>query len=61
MKDDREHIAILGGGVGGCVAAYWLSSTEELRKKYRVTLYQTGWRLGESVLRPAKVAVAPEA
>ena len=46
MKDDREHIAILGGGVGGCVAAYWLSSTEELRKKYRVTLYQTGWRLG---------------
>jgi len=23
--------------------------------------FQTGWRLGESVLRPAKVAVAPEA
>jgi uncharacterized protein with NAD-binding domain and iron-sulfur cluster len=46
MKDDREHIVILGGGVGGCVAAYWLSATEELRKKYRVTLYQTGWRLG---------------
>lgn len=46
MKDDREHIAILGGGVGGCVAAYWLSATDELRKKYRITLYQTGWRLG---------------
>lgn len=46
MKDDREHIVILGGGVGGCVAAYWLSATEELRKKYRITLYQTGWRLG---------------
>jgi len=23
--------------------------------------FQTGWRLGESVLRPAKVAVAPGA
>jgi uncharacterized protein with NAD-binding domain and iron-sulfur cluster len=46
MEDPREHIVILGGGVGACVAAYWLSSTEELRKKYRVTVYQTGWRLG---------------
>jgi molecular chaperone GrpE (heat shock protein) len=23
--------------------------------------FQTGWKIGESVLRPAKVAVAPEA
>jgi uncharacterized protein with NAD-binding domain and iron-sulfur cluster len=46
MEDKREHVVILGGGVGGCVAAYWLTATEELRKKYRVTLYQMGWRLG---------------
>jgi len=44
--DGREHVAILGGGVGGCVAAYWLTSTPELRRRYRVTLYQMGWRLG---------------
>ena len=46
MSDPREHVVILGGGVGGCIAAYWLSATPELRAKYRVTLYQTGWRLG---------------
>ena len=46
MSDPREHVVILGGGVGGCIAAYWLSATPELREKYRVTLYQTGWRLG---------------
>ncbi|HEY1122718.1 MAG TPA: NAD(P)-binding protein [Haloferula sp.] len=46
MTDSREHIVILGGGVGGCAAAYWLTATPELRAKYRVTLYQTGWRLG---------------
>jgi len=46
MTDTREHVVILGGGVAGCVAAYWLSATDELRRKYRVTLYQTGWRLG---------------
>ncbi len=46
MSDLREHVVILGGGVGGCVAAYWLSATPEMRAKYRVTLYQAGWRLG---------------
>lgn len=46
MRDPREHVVILGGGVGGCIAAYWLSATPEMRAKYRVTLYQTGWRLG---------------
>ena len=46
MVDPREHIVILGGGVAGCAAAYWLTDTAELRSKYRVTLYQNGWRLG---------------
>ena len=40
-----EKIAILGGGVGGCTAALWL--TDPIHKgKYEVTLYQLGWRLG---------------
>jgi len=42
----RKKVIILGGGVSGCSAAYWLTSTPELREKYEVTLYQMGWRLG---------------
>src|SRR5580704_13548434 len=42
----REKVAILGGGVGGMVTAFWLTSTPELRDCYDVTLYQMGWRLG---------------
>lgn len=33
MKDPREYVVILGGGVGGCVGAYWLTATPELRAK----------------------------
>jgi uncharacterized protein with NAD-binding domain and iron-sulfur cluster len=40
-----EKIAILGGGVGGCVTAFWLTQPE-LAGKYDVTIYQQGWRLG---------------
>ena len=42
----KRKIAILGGGVAGTVAAYWLTRTAELRARYDVTLYQLGWRLG---------------
>jgi len=42
----RRRIAILGGGVGGVVTAFALSSTEELRDRFEITLYQRGWRLG---------------
>lgn len=43
---DKERVAILGGGPSGLTTAYWLSSTDELRAKYDVTVYQMGWRLG---------------
>ena len=43
---DREKVAVLGGGVGGMVTAFWLTSTPELRDRYDVTVYQSGWRLG---------------
>ena len=41
----KEKIAILGGGIGGCTAAFWLSDPVH-KDKYDITLYQTGWRLG---------------
>ena len=43
---EKQKVAILGGGVASIVAAFELTSTEELRKRYEVTIYQLGWRLG---------------
>ena len=43
---DRKKVAILGGGAAAMTAAYYLSSTAELREKLEVTVYQMGWRLG---------------
>jgi len=40
-----EKIAILGGGIGGCAAAFWLSDPNQ-KVKYDITIYQMGWRLG---------------
>lgn len=45
-QPSRHRIAILGGGCGGLSTAYWLSASEELRKRYLITVYTTGWRLG---------------
>jgi uncharacterized protein with NAD-binding domain and iron-sulfur cluster len=42
----RERIAIIGGGPSALTAAYWLTSTPELRARYDITVYQMGWRLG---------------
>jgi len=42
---DKKKIAVLGGGVAGCTAAYWLSHPSQ-QGAYDVTLFQTGWRLG---------------
>jgi uncharacterized protein with NAD-binding domain and iron-sulfur cluster len=42
----RTKVAVLGGGVGGMVAAYWLTSTPKLRDQFEVTVHQMGWRLG---------------
>lgn len=41
----RRKVAILGGGVGGIVAAFELTQPH-LRGKYDVTVYQLGWRIG---------------
>ncbi len=42
----KQKVAILGGGIAAIVAAYELTSTEELRERYEVTVHQLGWRLG---------------
>lgn len=42
----RQKILILGGGLGAMSAAFWLTSTEELRRRHHVTVVQQGWRLG---------------
>jgi uncharacterized protein with NAD-binding domain and iron-sulfur cluster len=39
------EVAIVGGGCAGIAAAFELSRPE-LRRKYHVTVYQQGWRLG---------------
>lgn len=40
------RVAVLGGGCGAMAAAFGLTSTPELRERYRVVVYQQGWRLG---------------
>ncbi|MGK0440484.1 MAG: hypothetical protein ACJA0N_000279 [Pseudohongiellaceae bacterium] len=42
----KQKIAILGGGVSSCTAAFALTSQPGWQDKYDITLYQTGWRLG---------------
>src|SRR4051794_17424299 len=42
----KQNIAILGGGIAAITTAMELTSTPELRRRYDVTVYQYGWRLG---------------
>ncbi len=42
----KKKIAILGGGVSSCAAAYGLTSQPGWQDKYDITLYQLGWRIG---------------
>jgi uncharacterized protein with NAD-binding domain and iron-sulfur cluster len=41
-----RHIAILGGGIAGLTTAFELTSQPGWQERYRITLYQMGWRLG---------------
>jgi len=42
----KKKILVIGGGLGGLSAAFWLTSTEALRQRHDVTVLQHGWRLG---------------
>ncbi len=46
MEDRKTRLAVLGGGPASLTAVYWLTSDEELRDRYDITVYQMGWRLG---------------
>lgn len=46
MSGSKQKIAILGGGLAGLSTAYWLSQSPDAQKKFEITIYQQGWRLG---------------
>lgn len=41
-----QKVAILGGGMGGLATAFELTSQPDWRKRFDITVYQLGWRLG---------------
>lgn len=43
---DRKEIAILGGGPAALATAFYLTSQPDWQQRYRITVYQLGWRLG---------------
>lgn len=42
----KTKIAILGGGLGSMTAAYYLTNDPGWDRRYEITVYQMGWRLG---------------
>ncbi|UZN07175.1 NAD(P)-binding protein [Leptospira santarosai] len=46
MKNKKEKIIILGGGLSSLVTAYEITSKPDWQDKYEITVYQLGWRLG---------------
>ncbi len=46
MTETVQKIAILGGGISALTTAFELSSQPDWQKKYAITVYQMGWRLG---------------
>ncbi len=41
-----QKVAILGGGMGGLTTALQLTSQPDWQKRFDITVYQLGWRLG---------------
>ena len=41
-----KKVAILGGGVGGLVTAFELTSQPGWQERFDITVHQLGWRLG---------------
>jgi len=46
MRNVKEKITILGGGLSSLTTAYYLTNIPDWQDKYEITLYQMGWRLG---------------
>ena len=43
---EKIKVAVLGGGMSSIATAYMLTRKPEGRRRYEVTIYQRGWRLG---------------
>jgi uncharacterized protein with NAD-binding domain and iron-sulfur cluster len=46
----KTQIAILGGGIGALAAAFELTEQDPDKKRYDITIYTLGWRLGGKCL-----------
>jgi uncharacterized protein with NAD-binding domain and iron-sulfur cluster len=42
----KQKVLILGGGMGGLSAAWALSATPDLRRRFELVVVEAGWRLG---------------
>ena len=42
----KQRIAIVGGGMAALATAFELTQSEEMRRRFDITIYQMGWRLG---------------
>lgn len=42
----KQHLAVIGSGVGAMSAVYVLTSLPDWRERYDITVYQLGWRMG---------------
>jgi uncharacterized protein with NAD-binding domain and iron-sulfur cluster len=42
----KQKIAVIGGGVGAITTVYAITQTPDWQKKYDITVYQLGWRIG---------------
>ncbi|MCI0710500.1 MAG: NAD(P)-binding protein [Chloroflexi bacterium] len=45
-SNSKEHIVVLGGGIGSLSAVFELTNQAGWQDKYDITVYQMGWRLG---------------
>lgn len=46
MAVGKQKIAVIGGGVGAITATYAITTIPDWEKRYDITVYQLGWRLG---------------
>lgn len=48
-QEVQKKVAILGGGIGGLTAAYYLTRTPALRARFHVTVYEAKWAPGGKI------------
>ncbi len=56
-RGPKTRVVVIGGGMAGLTAASCLTETPELRRRFDVSVYQLGWRLGGKVASGRNTAV----